>query len=162
MRMFLSLAAALVLVLSLAGSAAAARGAPIRGSFDNGYHSFVDTEVCAAAPWGFDVNATEHEYGFYDAWLDAKGDVVRAIVHLNYDAWISANGNTIVERDTWTLFVDERGTRDVGLTVHIQGPGGIVVRDAGQIARDAEGNLLYVRGPHEQLFDVSFCPALAA
>ena len=111
---------------------------------------------------GFDVEATEHEYGFYDIWVNANGAFVRAIVHLNYDAWISANGKTIVERDTWTLFVGQNGTYDVGLTVHIQGPGGIVVRDAGQIARDADGNLLYVRGPHEQLFDVSFCPALAA
>ena len=161
MRVVLSLVASLVLALSLAGGAAAASGAPIRGSFDSGYNSFVDTEVCAAAPWGFDVNATEHEYGFYELWLDANGDFDRAIVHLNYDAWISANGNTIVERDTWTLFVDERGTYDVGLTVHIQGPGGIVVRDAGQIVRDADGNLLWTRGPHEQLFDVSFCPALA-
>ena len=160
MRLFFSLAVSLALALFIAGGASAANGQPIRGSFDNGYESFVDTEVCAAAPWGFDVNATEHEYGFYDIWLDANGDFVRAIVHLNYDAWISANGNTIVERDTWTLFVGPKGTYDVGLTVHIQGPGGIVVRDAGQIARDADGNLLYVRGPHQQLFDVSFCPAL--
>lgn len=162
MRLLLSLAASLVLALSLAGVAAGASGAPIRGSFDSGYNSFVDTEVCATAPWGFDVNATEHEYGFYEVWLDESGEFDRAIVHFNYDAWISANGNTIVERDTWTLFVDEGGTRDVGLTVHIQGPGGIVVRDAGQIIRDADGNLLWTRGPHEQLFDVSFCPALAA
>ena len=161
MRLFISLTASLVLALSLAGGAAAASGAPIRGSFDDGYNSFIDTEVCAAAPWGFDVDATEHVYGFYEVWFDANGDFVRAIVHLNYDGSISANGNTIVERDTWTLFIDEDGTRDVGLTVHIQGPGGIVVRDAGQIVRDADGNLLFVRGPHEQLFDVSFCPALA-
>src|SRR4029079_12240308 len=114
------------------------------------------------APWGFDVDATQHEYGFYEAWFDENGNVTRVIVHLNYDAWISANGHTIVERDTWTLFIDEQGTRDVGLTVHIQGPGGIVVRDAGQIVRDADGNLRFLRGPHEQFSGVSFCPALAA
>jgi hypothetical protein len=162
MRVLISLTTSFVLALSLAGGASAASGQPIRGSFDNGYESFIDTEVCAAAPWQFDVNATEHEYGFYEVWFDANDDVARAIVHFNYDAWISANGNTIVERDTWTLFVDADGTHDVGLTVHIQGPGGIVVRDAGQIVRDADGNLLDVRGPHQQLFDVSFCPALAA
>ena len=161
MRVF-SLFAAFALVLSFAGGAAAGSGAPIRGSFDNGYNSFIDTDVCAAAPWGFDVDATEHEYGFYELWLDANGDFVRAIVHINYDAWISANGNTIVERDTWTQFIDADGSREVGLTVHIQGPGGIVVRDAGEIVRDADGNLRYVRGPHEQLSNVSFCPALAA
>ena len=54
------------------------------------------------------------------------------IIHLNYDAWISANGKTIVERDTWTVLINDVGSRDVGLTVHIQGVGGIVVRDAGQ------------------------------
>jgi hypothetical protein len=158
----LVLSAMLAIAAFVPATTLAARTTVIRGSFDNGYESFVDTEVCAAAPWGFDVNATEHEFGFYEIWVDANGDFVRAIVHLNYDAWISANGNTIVERDTWTLFVGQNGTYDVGLTVHIQGPGGIVVRDAGQIARDADGNLRYVRGPHEQLFDVSFCPALAA
>ena len=160
MRVFFSLAASLVLALSLAGGAAAASGAPIRGSFDNGYNSFVDTEVCAAAPWGFDVNATEHEYGFFELWLDANGNFVRLVVHLNYDAWISANGTTIVERDTWNFIDNGEGLRDAGLTVHIQGPGGIVVRDAGQIIRDADGNLLFVRGPHEQFSNVSFCPAL--
>jgi hypothetical protein len=146
----LSLAASLVLALSLAGGAAAS-GAPIRGSFDDGYISFVDTEVCAAAPWGFDVNATEHEYGFYEVWFDANDNVVRAIVHLNYDAWISANGNTIVERDTWTLFIDADGTAR-GPDGPYSGPGGSSVRDAGEIVRDADGSLRYVRGPHEQLF----------
>ena len=42
------------------GAALAGTSTVIRGSFDNGYESFVDTEVCAAEPWGFDVEATEH------------------------------------------------------------------------------------------------------
>ncbi|MEP6639804.1 MAG: hypothetical protein ABJC39_10685 [Chloroflexota bacterium] len=149
---------AVATLLSVSGVAAAS---PERGSFDGGFNSFVDTEVCAAAPWQFDVNATEHEYGSFLVFFNADGSFDRAIVHLNYDATISANGNTIVERDTWTFFVNRDGSRDVGLTVHIQGPGGIVVRDAGQIVRDAEGNPLYLRGPHEQFSGVSFCPALA-
>jgi len=115
----------------------------------------------AASPWQFDVNATEHEYGFYQVRVDANGNFISAIVHINYDATISANGHTILERDTWTTFISADGARDVGLTVHIQGPGGIVVRDAGQIVRDADGNFEYLRGPHEQFSGVSFCPALA-
>lgn len=65
------------------------------------------------------------------------------------------------ERDTWTATFYADGTsRDVGLTVHIQGPGGIVVRDAGQIVYNADGSLNFIRGPHEQFSGVSFCPAL--
>ena len=70
-------------------------------------------------------------------------------------------GKTIVERDTWTSFFYPDGSRDVGLTVHIQGPGGIVQRDAGQVVRDVNGNLVYVIGPHDQALGGSFCPALA-
>jgi hypothetical protein len=160
MRKFLFLTAAIIGTMLSASPVAAAT--PERGYFDNGFNSFVDTEVCADAPWQFDVNATEHEYGFYDVFFRADGSVHHVFVHLNYVAWISANGKTIVERDTWTVLVNEDGTRDVGLTVHIQGVGGIVVRDAGQIVRDAEGNFLYLRGLHEQFSNVSFCPALTA
>lgn len=98
---------------------------------------------------------------FFQVLFDSEGNFVEAIVHNNYDATITANGKTITERDTWTSFFYPDGSRDVGLTVHIQGPGGIVVRDAGQIVRDSDGNVLYTRGPHEQLSGVSFCPALA-
>lgn len=128
-----SRAAALVgvtaLVLCLGPPAGAT--APDRGTFDF-TNSFTDTEVCAAEPWGFDVFVpVEHEYGFFDGFLDRQGNFVKAIVHINYDATITANGKTITERDTWTGFIYPDGSRDVGLTVHIQGPGGIVVRDAG-------------------------------
>jgi hypothetical protein len=161
MRKFVTILGAIVLTLGLAGGASAGSGKPFRGTFDDGFVSFVDTEVCASAPWEFDVTATEHEYGFFEVWEDDNGNFLRAIVHFNYDAWISANGKTIVERDTWTAFFGPNGSRDVGLTVHIQGPGGIVVRDAGQIVQDADGNVIAVKGPHEQFSGVSFCPAIA-
>jgi hypothetical protein len=153
--------AILVPALALALPGVAWATPPEHGTFDLGFNSFVDTEVCAAAPWGFDVNATEHEYGRFTVFFDQDGNFVKAIVHLNYDATISANGITLVERDTWTATFYADGTsRDAGLTVHIQGPGGIVVRDAGQIAFNADGSVSFVRGPHEQLSGVSFCPAL--
>jgi hypothetical protein len=156
-----ALLAILVPVLALALPGVAAATPPEHGTFDFGFNSFVDTEVCAAAPWQFDVNATEHEYGRFTNFFDKNGNFVKAIVHLNYDATISANGITLVERDTWTATFYADGTsRDTGLTVHIQGPGGIVVRDAGQIVYNPDGSVNYVRGPHEQLFGVSFCPAL--
>jgi hypothetical protein len=156
-----ALVAILVPVLALALPGVAGATPPEHHIFDNGFNSFVDTEVCAADPWGFDVNATEHEYGFSTFFFDQEGNFVKAIVHLNYDATISANGITLVERDTWTFIFNEGGTaRDVGLTVHIQGPGGIVVHDAGQIVYNPDGSVSFIRGPHEQFSGVSFCPAL--
>jgi hypothetical protein len=162
MRKILFVLATLVLGLGSAGAVSAASGAPIRGTYDNGFETFLDQDVCAAAPWQFDVVATQHEYGFFEVRVDANGNFMSAIVHRNYDATISANGHTILERDTWTTFISAvSGAREVGLTVHIQGPGGIVVRDAGQIVSDADGDFEYLRGPHEQFSGVSFCPALA-
>jgi hypothetical protein len=157
-----TVALTVVVGLAVPTGAAAATTTVFRGSFDNGYESFVDSEVCAAEPWGFDVNATQHEYGFFTIVSDRNGDFLRANLHLNYDAWISANGHTIVERDTWEVLFTQDETADVGLTVHIQGPGGIVVRDAGRLVRDNDGNVVSINGPHEQFSGVSFCPALAA
>jgi hypothetical protein len=87
---------------------------------------------------------------------------VKNIVHIDYDATISANGKTLVERDTFTrTFYADDTMRDAGLTVHIQGPGGLVMRDAGQIVySDTDETVAYVRGPHPQLFGASFCDAL--
>ena len=141
-------------------TAQAGAAPPERGSFDFS-DTFTDTEVCAAEPWGFDVFVPiEHEYGFFVVFTDQDGNFVRAIVHTNYDATITANGKTILERDTYTQFFYPDGGREAGLTVHIQGPGGIVQLDAGQIVRDADGNVLYTNGPHPQLSGETFCPAL--
>ncbi|MEA2134069.1 MAG: hypothetical protein QOC68_1978 [Solirubrobacteraceae bacterium] len=153
--------AVITAVVALGLAPAAGATPPERGTFDF-TESYTDTEVCAAAPWGFDVFVpVQHEFGFFRVFVDQQGNFVKAIVHNNYDATITANGKTITERDTWTSFFYPDGSRDVGLTVHIQGPGGIVVRDAGQIVRAADGTVLYTRGPHEQFSGVSFCPALA-
>jgi hypothetical protein len=151
----------LSLFATLLPAAGVAAVTPEMGTFDNGYISFVDTEVCAPDPWGFDVNVTEHEYGSFQVFFDGAGNVNRVLVHLNYDAWISANGNTIVERDTWTFIATPDSARNVGLTVHIQGADGIAQLDAGQVVFDVDGNVDYVRGPHPQALGETFCAALA-
>jgi hypothetical protein len=73
------------------------------------------------------------------------------------------SSKTIVERDTYEItFYPDGTSRFTGSSVHIQGPGGIVVRDAGQVVFNADGSVSYSHGPHSQLIDnVSFCPALA-
>jgi hypothetical protein len=153
------LAVGAVAVMSVvAFSPAAGATSPESGTF-NFTDAFTDPDVCASS--GFVVSVVQHEYGFYNVFFNRAGDFVEAIVHQNYDATISANGKTIRERDTWNIFFYPDGSREAGLTVHIQGPGGIVQLDAGQIVRDANGDVVYTHGPHPQLNGESFCPALA-
>lgn len=140
-------------------TAASAQGTPDRFTFDF-TDSFVDPDTCAAAPWQFDISATEHRYGFVEVFYDANGDFLRAIIHETIEFAISANDITLNERDVINVFIDADGRREVGLLTHILGPGGLVLRDAGQLVFDADGNFLYARGPHPQFFGASFCDAL--
>jgi hypothetical protein len=50
--------------------------------------------------------------------------------------------------------------RTVGLTVHVQGPGGIVQRDAGHIVFAADGSVQAIDGPHPQFEGQTWCFAL--
>jgi hypothetical protein len=116
----------------------------------------------AGTTCAFPVHFSQVERGDFRAFADRDGNFVKTIVHIDYDATISANGKTIVERDTFkrTFYADDT-MRDTGLTVHIEGPGGIVMRDAGQIVySDFDETVAYVHGPHPQLFGASFCAAL--
>ena len=71
----LSRCAGLCITVGLFLAPAAAAKAPDRGTFDF-TTSFTDTEVCAA--FGFDVFVpVQHEYGFFKAFTDRSGDVVR-------------------------------------------------------------------------------------
>lgn len=116
----------------------------------------------AGTTCAFPVHFSQVESGFYTAFFDASGNFLRVQIHTNYDATISANGHVLHERDTFTRTVFADGTmRDVGLTVHILGPSGLVIRDAGEIVySDTQEDVSYVNGPHPQLFGASFCAAL--
>jgi hypothetical protein len=144
--------------VGLGSTAHASRPEHFDYDFDD---EFVDTEVCAAEPWGFDVHATQHEHGEVTGFFDGEGNFVRGVNHIDLSFTISANGITLIERDRFTVFFDEDGHREVGLWTHIQGPdGGIVLLDAGQLVFDADGNLMRAPGRHPQFFGASFCDAL--
>jgi hypothetical protein len=130
---------------------------PEHGSFSF-TDTFVDTEVCAAE--GFDVNATQDEDVSFEVFFDQDGNFLRTIAHIDLKFTISANGITLYERDKITLFFYPDGSREVGLWTHIQGPGGIVLLDAGQLVFNADGTLAYLRGPHPQFLGATFCSAL--
>jgi hypothetical protein len=154
----LALACCLGAVLSLSLISSAAAIPPERGTF-----SFPDEGTDpAGTTCEFPVHFSQLEYGSFRAYFDLDGNFVKVMLHINYDATISANGKTIFERDTFTrtIYADDT-MRDTGVTVHIQGPGGIVQRDAGQIVySDLDETVAYVHGPHPQLFGESFCEAL--
>jgi hypothetical protein len=146
-------------VASLAVAGPALARSPERFEFDF-REAFTDTEVCAAEPWGFDVEATEHSFGFVEVFTDGNGEFTRAIVHRNLDFTISANGITLQERDQLTIIFTHDGRREIGLWAHIQGPGGVVIIDAGQLVFDSDDAFVYSRGRHPQFFGASFCDAL--
>jgi len=140
----------------LAGSATAQAATPDHGSFSN-TESFVDSEVCA--PEGFAVAVTQTESADYRTFYNSDASFKQVIVHWTYDAVISANGHTIYESDRWQEFYYPDGSRLVGLTVHIKGPGGIVQLDAGQVVFNPDGTVT-IHGPHPQFEGQTWCPAL--
>ena len=150
-------AGACVAIAALVGAVPAQAAVPDHGSFSS-TDDYVDDEVCA--PEGFSVSVHQVETGDFQVFLDAGGNFVKAIVHLSYVADISAHGITIHESDRWQSYFYPDGTsRNVGLTVHIKGPGGIVQQDAGGIGFNADGSLAYVHGPHPQALGETFCSA---
>jgi hypothetical protein len=117
----------------------------------------------AGTTCAFPVHFSQVESGRYAVFSNQAGDFVRLIVHIRYVATITANGHTLSERDTFTrtIYADDT-MRDTGVTVHILGAHGLVMRDAGQIVySDTNETVSYVHGPHPQLFGASFCADLA-
>ena len=144
-------------VAALVGAVPAQAAVPDHGTFSS-TEDYVDDEVCA--PEGFSVSVHQVEVGDFRVFLDADGDFIRAIVHTSYVADITAHGITIHESDRWqSFFYPDGSSRDVGLTVHIKGPGGIVQQDAGQIGFNDDGSVAYVHGPHPQALGETFCSA---
>jgi hypothetical protein len=148
--------------VGLAGAviAPAAAVPPDRGTFSS-HDVFVDSEVCA--PEGFSVNVIEDEINAFQVHFDRSGDEAFLAVHVSYRAVISANGRALVERDRWTdTFYPDGSSRSVGLTVHVQGPHGIVQRDAGQLVFGPDGSVVAIHGPHPQFEGQSWCFALVS
>jgi hypothetical protein len=157
--MFTVLIAAAGVAASVLPVTAAHAAVPDHGTFDSS-ESGTDP---AGTTCVFPVAYSQREYGSYDVFTDESGNFVRVIIHINYDATIFANGHTLTERDTFTRTIYADGTmRDTGVTEHVQGPSGIVIRDAGQIVySDTDETVSYVHGPHPFLLGGNFCDALS-
>jgi hypothetical protein len=151
---------ALICAAVMSAPPTALAGAPERSPIDVTF-SGADT-VC-----GFPDVFTFHEYGTVSTFVDNTGSQPSALAHLHADVTVTANGITLVERDTFAVTFNQDGTtRTAGLTTHIQGPGGLVLRDAGSLVLlpNPDPNLpptvIAVHGPHPQFFGADFCSAL--
>ena len=87
----------------------------------------------------------------------------KAIVHMSFEATLTANGTTLVESDRWnTTFygeASEQGEVDEGSLVHIQGPGRLLIHEAGKIVSIPTGTFSYEKGRHPDVVG-AICAAL--
>lgn len=100
--------------------------------------------------------------------LDAEGNVTRLLLHGEDvgSATNPANGKTATGDDHWLERHDvETGEMAIiGLFFHLNfGGAGIVVIDAGKVVFDADGNVIFLAGPHQVLEGdfAALCEALA-
>jgi hypothetical protein len=94
--------------------------------------------------------------GRVTTFFDQAGNPVSVQVHMHYDGTFtnSITGLTLRDPARLTITVDlQDGTvTEAGLFYGITVPGqGIAVLDAGKIVFDADGNVLFVGGPHQFL-----------
>lgn len=150
------------LVASVAGAPAAAAMPPERSTIKTDNH-FTDTEVC-----GFPIDVSFVGSIDVTSFFDKDGNLIR-VQGVGSDvatATNPANGKTAAGVDHFLRVEDvESGESAVlGLFLHLNFPGaGIVMIDAGNITRDAEGNVIHLAGPHQlDAGDFSaLCEALA-
>jgi hypothetical protein len=114
----------------------------------SGDAAFVDDSSC-----DFPIEVSFQFRASITDFFDADGTFVKAIVQQHIVGTASANGEALSEVDSYVTHYDAQGgQRLTGLPVHIAlSGGGVVIRDAGNLQFDAEGNVVFVRGPHPLL-----------
>lgn len=156
-------------VLVLAGLVASVLGAPVaaamppeRSTVESDVH-FTDTEAC-----GFRIDVSFVGSIDVTSFFDYDGNLIRVQGVGSDVATVTnpASGKTAAGVDHFLRVEDvESGESAVlGLFLHLNFPGaGIVMIDAGNITRDAEGNVIHLAGPHQlDAGDFSaLCEALA-
>ncbi len=117
------------------------------------------TEAC-----GFDVVFDQMDRGEYEVFYDANGDPTGANVHTSTDGTVTANGITLLEHGRENSFLDllSGTSADASLEFRVWLPGlGVVIMDRGRLLFDADGNPVFVAGPHPAL-DGDFSKLCAA
>jgi hypothetical protein len=160
--MFSTLAAAMAVMLALAGSASAAN--PERETFhDEGTEFIAD---CGK----FDVLTDFVVDGHSTTFFDSAGNPDYARVHFQFNDFFynSKTGEGFAETEAGNdLFDLPSGNvvTSVGLSYRVTVPGeGQVLLDAGRLVYDETGEVVFVAGPHQVLLNedkAKLCAALA-
>jgi hypothetical protein len=126
----------------------------------SGTYSFVDDTSCA---FPIDVSI-QYRITFTDLY-DTTGAFVGAVVEQNLVGTETANGKTLSETDHYVDHYDALGDdRTSGLSINIRLVSGrAVIRDTGNFQLDADGNVVFVHGPHPLLEGdtAALCAALS-
>lgn len=143
------------LVLSVGVTPAKLRPATASLSFGD---SFVDEGTCA-----FDIAGSFEVRVRFIVFFDEKGDPARTITHVNFEATLEnlVTGTILIEQESLTEFEDfEANTFTVvGLPIRFRTPDGrFIIRHAGKVVFDEDGNIIFEGGPHP---DFDICEALA-
>ncbi len=143
------LVAALVLGTGVAPAHAA--GLIQRDSFSYGGDGIVDFLPCS-----FPVNEAFEVQGLEIDRFDRAGNFVAATIHLSAEASFTNmdTGYSVRDTDHWTVFVNGStgSVTLVGLSFHVHVAGkGILVLSAGRMVIDADGQITFLAGPHDQI-----------
>ncbi len=149
-----SLAIATAFGLTTATATAASAAPPVieRGSF---VETSVDTFILDLCGIETRTRWTQH----WSSTVYADGSEVVHVVR----TFVSEDPRLPVEQGAGTTFIAPDGTRRVvGKPIHLIGPDGVRLLDAGWVEFDPDGELSDVRGPHSSL-DVDlrdyYCPS---
>ena len=131
---------ALALILGAATAGAVQAGGPTRES-DSYTERFFDDfifEIC-----GIETFTTLTERWTFKEYPDGS-----ATFH-NVRTFVPDDPRIPIEKGAATSFIAPDGSRTVvGKPIHLIGPKGVRIRDAGRIVLDASGDVLSVNGPH--------------
>lgn len=139
-RGFAAIAVALIGVGAVTVPAQAAGGKPVirSGVFVDTFDDDYIFELC-----GIETTTTETQRWQVKTFPDGSQQV-----HV-VRTYVTADPRIPMEKGAATAVYDAAGNRTVvGTPIHLMGPRGTVVLDAGRATLDVEENLLDVRGPH--------------
>ena len=167
--MLSTLAAAMAVMLALAGSASAYP--PTTETLDPVTGDDVLVENCVVEGETFDIRDDFVQQGTMTTFYDSNGDDVRYRFHFRYvdRFYNSETGKEYTATTANTIdFVDaQSGQLDaMGLEYHLTVPGvGVVILDAGKLIETADGEVVFESGKHQILGSETdtdkFCEALA-
>jgi len=142
-----TLAASMAVMLTLAGSAFAAKP-EVETFHEEGTESIAN---CGT----FEVLTDYVLEGRVTTYLDSEGNEDYERVHLQFHDFFynSETGEGFVEANTTVVLVDSASGTEVsgtGLSYHVTVPGeGVVLLDVGRLERNEAGEIIFVAGPHQ-------------